>query len=268
MLIYKEPKIITSKPPRHMLEEVKHHFINMISVEENYNVFDYYTSATKKIQDLFNKNIPVIVCGGSGLYVKAILDGIFEGVGKDAQLRKRLEEKAKSCGKKCLYEELKKVDTETAIKISANDLRRIIRALEVYYLTGLSLSQKKKEASGLWEKLPIKIFGLRMKRRELYDKINKRVDRMFDDGAIKEVEELLKLKLSISSEKIIGIKEIGGYLKGEYPLEKAKEEMKKSTRHFAKRQITWFKPETRIEWIDADGLSAKDVEKEIVARMG
>jgi tRNA dimethylallyltransferase len=264
MVIYKEPRIITSKPPEHMLKEIPHHFINIISVEESYSVYDYFTAATKTIQDIFARICPVVICGGSGLYVKALLDGIFEGVGKDEDLRKKLEEQAKIHGKDYLYEELKKVDPETAAKVS--DLRRIIRALEVYHLTGKPLSKKKQEAKGLWGTLPIKIFGLALRRETLYERINKRVDEMFTRGAVKEVEDLLKLNLSLTAQKIIGIKEISGYLKGEYNIEEAKELMKKNTRNFAKRQLTWFRPEKRIEWVGIDKLTSTQINNEIVSR--
>jgi tRNA dimethylallyltransferase len=264
MLIYKEPRVITSKPLEAMLIEIPHHFVNIISVEQNYSVFDYFTAATKTIQGIFAQRRPVVICGGSGLYVKALLDGIFEGVSKDADLRKKLEEEAKTYGKDYLHEELRKVDPETAAKVS--DLRRIIRALEVYHLTGLPLSKKKQEAKGLWGSLPIKIFGFKLARETLYDRINRRVDEMFEKGAIDEVRQLLKLNLSLTAKKIIGIKEISGYLKGEYNIEEAKELMKKNTRNFAKRQLTWFRPEKRIEWVGIDKLTSTQINNEIVSR--
>ncbi|MDD4183691.1 MAG: tRNA (adenosine(37)-N6)-dimethylallyltransferase MiaA [Candidatus Omnitrophica bacterium] len=257
MVFYKEPGIITSKPPRYMLDCVKHHFVGMISVEDTYNIFDYYVSATNKINDLFKNNIPVVVCGGSGLYVKALLDGIFKGAGQDAELRKKLEEQAQKYGKEHLHEELNKVDPQTAGKVK--DLRRIIRALEVFYLTGIPLSQKKQEANGLWGNLSIKIFGLNFKREKLYERINKRVDVMFENGAIEEVKGLLKFSLSNTAGKIIGIKEISGYLKGEYNIEQAKELMKKNTRNLAKRQLTWFRADKRISWLDVGNLELEEI---------
>jgi len=257
MVFYKESGIITSKPPRYMLDCVKHHFVGMISVEDTYNIFDYYVSATNKINDLFKNNIPVVVCGGSGLYVKALLDGIFKGAGQDAGLRKKLEEQAQKYGKEHLREELNKVDPQTAGKVK--DLRRIIRALEVFYLTGIPLSQKKQEAKGLWGNLPIKIFGLNFKREKLYERINKRVDVMFENGAVEEVRGLLKFSLSNTAEKIIGIKEISGYLKDEYNIEQAKELMKKNTRNLAKHQLTWFRADKRINWLDADNLEPEEI---------
>ena len=263
MLIYREAKIITSKPKSIMLDEIKHHFIDIISVSEPYNVFDYYKNATSKINELVNNNIPVVLCGGSGLYLKAVIDGIFDGVSRDEDYREELEERAKKEGNESLFEELKKVDPDTAKKISINDTKRIIRALEVYHLTGEPLSQKKSQAQGLWGKMPIKIFGIRLKRDKLYERINERVEEMLLEGAIDEVKELLKLDLSMTASKMIGIEEIGKFLKGECSLEQAKDEMKKNTRNFAKRQSTWFRAEERIEWIDADDLDTCQI-KEVV----
>jgi len=266
MLIYKEPKIITSKPPAYMIEETKHHFVGVISVEKSYSVFNYYVAACRKIEDLVNKDIPVIVCGGSGLYVKAILDGIFEGPGKNEALRKKLTETAKDYGNEYLYRELEKVDSKSAEKISSNDLKRIIRALEVYYLSGAPLSEKKKEAVGLWGKLPIEIFGLRLERKNIYERINKRTDEMFDAGAIDEVRDLLSMNLSLTAGKILGIGEIEEFLAGKVSVEEAKEMLKKNTRNFAKRQNTWFKKDKRIQWIDADELSTEQVTNAILRR--
>ena len=207
-----------------MLKKVKHHFVDIIFVKDSYSVFDYYLTATKKITELYKKNIPVIICGGSGLYLKVILDGIFKGTGKDKNLRKELEEKAHREGKEYLFEKLKKVDPKTAKKISSHDLKRIIRALEVYYLSGVPISEKKKEAEGLYGKLPMKIFGLQLKREILYERVNKRVEQMFKAGALEEATVLLKLNLSISAKQIIGIKEIGKVLAGEIREESAKHE--------------------------------------------
>ncbi|MCM8786621.1 MAG: tRNA (adenosine(37)-N6)-dimethylallyltransferase MiaA [Candidatus Omnitrophica bacterium] len=256
MLVYKEPNIITSKPSNWMRKKIKHYFIDIISVTESYSVFKYYVEAQEIIKNLILKK-PIIVCGGSGLYVKALLDGIFKEPSYDINIRKQLEEEAKKYGKEYLKAKLKKVDPITADKVF--DLRRIIRALEVYYLTGLPLSEKKKEAKGLWGELPIKIYGLNVKRELLYDKINKRIEKMFKEGLVDEVKDLLKLNLSLTAKKIIGINEVKGFLEKKYDLEYAKELMKKNTRHFAKRQLTWFKKDTRINWIDVCNLKIPDI---------
>lgn len=264
MLVYKEPRIITDSPDDKVLAQVPHHFVRIISVKETFNVFDFYKEAVKKIEELYSKNIPVIVCGGSGLYMKAILDGIFEGPGKNEQLRKELEAR----GKQSLYEELRRVDKETAEKISPNDLRRIVRALEVYYSAGIPISLKKQQTRGLYGKLPIRIFGLLMERKLLYQRINERVDEMWEKGVVDEMAKLLKYDLSFTARKIIGIKEIASFLRGDCAEQEAVELMKKNTRNFAKRQITWFRNDKRIEWINTDNLLAESIKKIIIEKAG
>ncbi|MBD3264781.1 MAG: tRNA (adenosine(37)-N6)-dimethylallyltransferase MiaA [Candidatus Omnitrophica bacterium] len=264
MLIYQEPRIITSKPSKQMLDEVKHHFINIISVEENYSVFDYYKQCISLIDELIKKDTPLIACGGTGLYVKALLDGIFEGAGRDDALRERLRRDAEKHGNLYLYEKLKKIDPQTAAKFSANDLKRIIRALEVYSLSGKPISAFQKEARGIYGKYNIKIFGFKVDRERLYERINKRVGEMFSEGAVREVGGLMTKNLSLTAEKIIGIKEISGFLRGELSEQEAGELMKKNTRNFAKRQFTWFNKDKRIEWIDADDLSPGRLSEKIL----
>lgn len=267
MLIYRQPQIITSKPPSYILDEIKHYFVGSISVSDSYSVFDYCRQAFEVISELSAKDVSVVVCGGSGLYVKAILDGVIKGPARDQNLRNTLLQRAELKGNQYLHEELKKVDLKSAEKISINDLKRIIRALEVYYTTGLPMSAKRQKTTGLWGKFPVKIFGLRTGRENMYDRINKRVDLMFEQGAIDEVRELLKLDLSITAEKIIGIKEIEKFLNGTISQEQALDEMKKNTRNFAKRQVTWFKKDSRIKWIDVDELSPEQLAGDMLKRI-
>ncbi|MBU1122047.1 MAG: tRNA (adenosine(37)-N6)-dimethylallyltransferase MiaA [Candidatus Omnitrophica bacterium] len=268
MLVYKEASVIISKPSDKILKEVPHHFVDIISVKDSYSVFEYYKEASEKIRNLFSKGGSVIVCGGSGLYAKALLDGVFEGVGENKELRCQLERKAREYGSQYLYKELEKVDTETAAKISPNDLKRVIRALEVYTISGVPLSRKKKEACGIYNELPVKVFGLRLNRPQMYDRINKRVDRMVEAGAVSEVKELLKLDLSVTAGKIIGVKELSSFLKNESSLDEAMENMKRNTRRFAKRQVTWFGADKRIEWIDVDNMTSEQIKNIIINNVG
>ncbi len=267
MLVYKQPQIITAKPSYKMLNLVKHHFIGEISVEETYSVFDYYYSATSRIKELFYKKIPVVVCGGSGLYLKALLDGIFEGVGKDEGLRSKLTEAARMYGNEYIYSELKKVDSSAAKRIHPTDQKRIIRALEVYYLSGVPISEKQKYSFGLYQDFPIRIFGLRLPRAALYQRIEQRVDKMFEAGLVDEVKGLNNFKLGLTSSKIIGINEINTFLSSQISELEASQEIKKNTRRFAKRQITWFKKDKRIEWIDIDNLTPGEIKTEILRRI-
>jgi len=267
MLIYREPSIITSKPPRSMLDEIRHHFVGEIPVGQPYNVFDYYRQARKKIIELLAKGARVIVCGGSGLYIKALCDGIFEGAGKDELVRRELKLRCEKEGLDVLYRELSAVDPQAAAKISLNDARRIIRALEVYHATGIPISQKQKQAQGLASQFPLAIFGLRLKRNTLYARIDRRTEEMFKQGVVEEVKSLRQLPLSITAQRIIGLREIGGFLDGRYSKEEAMERMKKNTRNFAKRQTTWFRKDKRIKWIDCDGLAAEDIKEYILSSL-
>ena len=264
MLIYKEPEIITAKPAQYMLDEVKHHFIGVVSVKKTYNVFDYYSQALSKIIELNQKGIPVIVCGGSGLYVKALCDGIFEEPVKDETLRQRLTQRLEKEGSDVLYQELKGVDPQAAKKISSNDARRIIRALEVYQASGIPISVKQKKVRGLRSDFKVQMFGLNVERKALYERINERTDEMFANEVIEEVKGLLKIPLSITAGKIIGIKEIGAFLDSKISEEEARELMKKNTRNFAKRQLTWFRKDKRIKWIDINNKTTEEIKDEIL----
>ncbi len=266
MLVYKEPAIITSKPESAVLKRIKHHFVGIVSVTESYDVFRYFRAAKERIISLVRAGTPVIVCGGSGLYVRALLEGVFESPGQDLPLRQVLKEKAVRYGTGHLFKELEAVDPATAKKISANDLKRIIRALEVYYLSGEPLSAKKKTCRGLYGEVALKVFGLRFPREELYARINRRVEAMFRQGAVEEVKQLLKLNLSFTAEKIIGIQEIREFLEGKTSEEQTCEKMKQNTRNFAKRQFTWFNRERGIEWVDMAGKSIEEVSREITAK--
>ncbi|MCM8773138.1 MAG: tRNA (adenosine(37)-N6)-dimethylallyltransferase MiaA [Candidatus Omnitrophica bacterium] len=264
MLIYREPSIITAKPPKCILEEVKHHFVNIVSVKDTYNVFTYFTGATKVINDCITRNVPVVICGGTGLYFSILLDGIFMDKCYDPSLRESLLKEVMSRGKEYLYQKLREVDPISAQKISPNDIKRIIRALEVYCLEGVPIWEKQKQRRGLWNNYPMVIFGLTMQRKHLYQRINRRVDKMFEMGAVEEVKEILKIPLSITAKKIIGIEEIRGVLEGKYSVDFAKMLMSKRTCHFAKRQFTWFRRDKRIRWIDVENMSIEAVSKKIL----
>jgi len=266
MLVYKEPDIIVDKPEKRVLNEVKHYLVGSISVREEFDVFKFKVLADRIIKNNISKK-SLVFAGGSGLYIKIILDGLFEGVSASDKVRKSILERAEAEGLTPLYEELKEVDPEYAAKISGNDLRRITRALEVYYVSKIPLSHKQKESKGWWGKVPVKIFGLKTDRQKLYEKINLRADKMAAKGALEEVRKLLETGLSKTAEKILGIKEFKRCIEGEWSLEKSVSELKKNTRRYAKRQMTWFRKDKRIEWIDIDGKETKNVAEEILAKM-
>ena len=249
--VYRGMDIISSKPDKNLRKQIPHHLIDIVTPSKEYNVAKFIKESNKKIREIIKrKKIPIVV-GGSGLYLDSLLFGLFrEGV-KDAVLRRRLEDEARKYGSEYLYNKLKEIDPEAAEKIHPNNLRRVIRALEVCFLTKRKFSEVKQKRSGLLGKYDVKIFGLNLTRDKLYKKIDERVDKMFEQGLVKEVKGLLKKKLSKTARQALGIKEVGGYLVGEYELERAKYFLKRNTRHFAKRQLTWFRRNKDIIWLDA-----------------
>ena len=266
MLVYKEPCIITSKPPCFMLKKVKHHFVNIVSVKDEYDVSQYHKKASAIIKSLFERKVPVIVCGGTGLYMKILLDGIFKGASKDESLREGFIKEAEIKGKDALHKRLMEVDPESAEKIKPNDLKRIVRALEVYLLTGVPISELQKTKEGIWGNYPVEI--LRLERAFLYEKINKRVDEMVELGAVEEVRKLISLPLSLTAGKIIGINELKRVINEDCSLEEAKSLMSKNTRNFAKRQVTWFKKDKRINWINIETRSTEEIAEKILKGNG
>jgi tRNA dimethylallyltransferase len=265
MQVYKELSIITAKPSLDCRKIVKHHLFDIISVEQEFDVNTFNELARSVINEIHKrKKIPIFI-GGSGLYMKILLDGIFKCDNNDPLVREKLKQRAKAEGNDALYEELKAADAQAAKKIHLNDTRRIIRALEIYHTTRRPISILQKEQEGLWEHYDVKIFGLNAERKKLYENINKRVDTMFDNGAVEEVRNLDGLALSKTAQVIIGIKEIKGHLDGGVSLDNVKDKIKQNTRRFAKRQMTWLRKEKRIDWIEVKkGEVPEDVAHKIL----
>jgi len=255
MQIYQGMDIVTSKASPELRKKIPHHLLGVIDPAKEYNVSRYRRDALRKIKDIFKKGkIPLFV-GGTGLYMSILLDGIFKAKAQDECLRSKLYAQAKAQGSLYLYNKLRAVDPVAAGKIHPNDTRRIVRALEVFSCCGKPISQLQRQRDGLADKYDVRIFCLDMPRAELYQKIDRRVEEMFTSGLMREVKKLLKLKLSRTASFAIGIKELKGYFEGAYDLEEAKRLLKKNTRNYAKRQLTWFRKDKRIEWL---GIREKD----------
>jgi len=246
MCVYKGMDMLTSKPSKEDRKKIKHYLIDIIPPSKEFSVSEYRKLALSTIEDILKRKKTPLFVGGSGLYVKSIVDGLFPSAKKDETFRKDQEHLAKKYGKKYLYKKLQKIDPEIAKKIHPNDLRRVIRSLEIYHIEKKKPSELKKKTSGL--KYKVKLFGIRIDREALYKNIDKRVEDMFKKGIIDEVRRLSKKKMSLTSKSALGYNEVLGYLKGRHSLEEAKSLLKKNTRHFAKRQMTWFRPDRRIEW--------------------
>ncbi len=256
MQVYKEISIASNKPSADILDGIKHHLIDIISVEQEFNAAIFNQLAKDAIGAIHKQNKIPIVTGGSGMYMQVLLDGIFgdsakEGQAgvKDPQRRRELEQRAEEQGCGALHVELERVDPGAAARIHSHDKRRIIRALEVYEGTKKPISQLQGSRRGLWGEYDIAVFALNRERAQLYQRIDQRVEDMLAAGLIDEVKQLDGMRLSPTVEQLIGIKEVKGYLDGDYDLDRAKYLMQRNTRHFAKRQLTWFRKDKRLEWI-------------------
>jgi len=264
MQVYRGMDIITSKPSAALRKAVPHHLLDIVSAQSEYNVSRFRKEALKKIRVIFKKGKTPLLVGGTGLYMTILIDGIFDEKPADKAIREQLYKQAERFGSEFIYKKLEKIDPQAAAKIHPHDVKRIIRALEVFQATGKPISLLQKQRKGLAQDYEVKIFCLNLPRQKLYQRIEKRVEQMFKQGLIKEVKKLLKLKLSRTAGFAIGIKELKGYLNGEYDLRKVEELMKLNTCHYAKRQLTWFRKDKRIEWIN---LSGKEKPKEVAAKL-
>jgi tRNA dimethylallyltransferase len=250
MQVYRQIAIASDKPPAGHRDSIRHHLLDVCSVTEDFNVARYRELAVNAIRDVMGRGKTPLIVGGSGMYMSVLLDGIFEGVTVEEDIRQKLakEEKAKGLGH--LYERLKSLDPQAAAKIHPNDPQRIIRALEVVISTGQPISGLQQKREGLWGNQPINIFALNRPRQELYQRVEARIDAMFAKGLVEEIEKVSALPLSLTARKVIGVPEIMGYLNQDHDLERARYLMKLHTRHYVKRQLTWFRRDKRLTWID------------------
>lgn len=265
MQAYRYMDIISQKPTPKERKTIPHHLIDILDVREEYSAAEFVKRASSLIDEIIERKRLPIVVGGSGLYIKALIDGLFPAPKKDSVFRKGLESEARNSGINRLYDRLKRTDPETASKIHPNDLRRITRALEIFHLTGIPISEHKKKTKGINRHFIINIYGLIRPRGVLYKRIEERVDRMLEDGLIKEVRHIRMRKPSLTAEASLGYKEVLGFLDKRYSLQDAAELIKKNTRRFAKRQLIWFKADRRIRWIDLE-KGSQDEALELIMR--
>ena len=248
--IYRHMDIGTAKPTAKQLQLVAHHMIDCATPDETFSAARFQRAADKAIKQIQGrKKIPMLV-GGSGMYFRAVVDGLFDGPEADPSLRQRLKQEANTSGISWLYDRLKDVDPEAARKIHPNDLVRIIRALEVYELSGKPISQLQKQWESGKSRYEIIAFGLTRPREDLYQRIEARVDQMMDEGLLDEARSLLEYDRNLRSMNCFGYKELFSFLEGRISLDEAIRLIKQNTRRYAKRQLTWFKKDKRIRWLD------------------
>lgn len=251
MQIYKHMNIGTAKPSEEEKCGIPHHMIDIIEPFENYSVAAYAEAARRCINDIIARNKIPIIAGGTGLYMDSVLNNTsFVEFETDFEYRKKLQEIAEKEGVEALHSILKERDAEAAEKIHPNNVKRVIRALEVCYATGKTFTQVNIESvrESLYDAL---IFGLEWERELLYDRINRRVDVMVENGLEDEVRKLIKmgLKAEHTAMQAIGYKELMLYFNGKLTFDEAIDKIKQESRRYAKRQMTWFKRNPKIEWI-------------------
>lgn len=253
MQIYKYMDIGTAKIMPEEMDNISHYLIDIVYPDNEFTVHDFKIRAEKHIMDINNRGHLPIIVGGTGLYLNSIVYELkFTNVEPNEELRQKYNQVANKYGNEYLHEKLVKVDPISAERININDRKRIIRALEIFNETGRAMSYYNKDFRKESDKYNITMVGLTMDRHILYSRINDRVDKMFNKGLIGEVKKLLDMGYSkdLVSMKAIGYKEIIPYLEGDISLKESKELLKRNTRRYAKRQLTWFRRDKRIKWID------------------
>ncbi len=253
MLFYRGMDIGTAKPPLNMRELVPHHFIDIIYPWENYSVGKYVGNVENLLNSNNEQKRKFLIVGGSPLYIKGLVNGIFNGPEADWNIRGELEEIAEKEGSSHVHDILQEVDPVKAAELHPNDLRRIIRAIEVYKITGEPVTILQERYKLARNNYKFKIICITREREEVYRRINERVEIMFDKGLVDEVKSLLDNPkgLSKQAKQALGYKEVIQYLDGELTLSDSKEMVKLSTRRFAKRQMTWFRSFEDIQWLEA-----------------
>lgn len=251
--IYKYLDIGTAKPSESELKKIKHHFINILEPDEDYNVSRFEKDSLAVIRQMLQRNKIPIVAGGSGLYIKAIVNGIFDTADTDEEFRTQLKNLHKKHGNSYLYEQLKKVDPVSASKMLPQNWKRVMRALEVIHLTGKPIWQHQQEYKREID-LTFLQYGLLWNRVSLYKNIERRVDKMIEDGLVEEVKNILSRGYSkdLNSLNTVGYKEIIAFLDSQVTLQRAVELIKRNSRRYAKRQITWFNEKKDIVWYTID----------------
>lgn len=267
MQIYKGMNIGTAKPTVEERKLVPHHMIDVLNQDELFSVADYVKMAKDVIKDIVDRGKNPILVGGTGLYVDSLLNDIkFQDQHENLVVRKKLFEELDKFGSQYMLEKLKEVDFEYAKTLHLNNVKRIIRGLEVYYATGITMSEHLKLSKATPSCFDACIIGLTFENREnLYKRINDRVDNMMECGLLKEAENVINFGLSSNtSMQAIGYKEFIGYFNGTEDLDECILKLKQNTRKYAKRQLTWFRRNKNINWIYCDRLNDIEIKDKII----
>ena len=262
MQVYRGMDIGSAKITKEEMDGVRHHLIDILEPTEEFNVTLFQRLVNDAMEGIYERgHIPILV-GGTGFYIQAILYDIdFTETENETGLRRELEQKAGEMGKEYMHAWLSKIDPESAEKIPAGNVKRVIRAIEYYLQTNKPISEHNREQRKKQSPYDFYYFVLNIDRKNLYERIEKRIDLMLKDGLLEEVQRLKEagVKSGMTSMQGLGYKEILSYLNGECSLEQAVYLIKRDTRHFAKRQLTWFRREESVIWIDKEAFGEDDI---------
>ena len=266
--VYRGMNIGTDTPSEEERQGVPHRLIDLVEPDESFNVGEFRRQALPEISRLYEKGCLPLVVGGTGLYVRALLHGLWPGPPSDHALRGQLEEEARTRGGESMYQELGRVDPVTARRLHPRDTVKVLRALEVYRQTGAPLSKAHEKHGKGATPFRALVLGLTMERAALYQRIDQRVDVELAKGLVEETRTLLAKGYSrgLVSMKSLGYRQMAGYLEGEYSFAEAVRRLKRDTRHFAKRQMTWFRKEPGLAWVEVHAdESVQSVSRRVLA---
>lgn len=261
--IYNTIKIGTAAPTEAELSQVKHYFVGSLNLEDYYSAAQYESDVMELLESLFTTHDTILMTGGSMMYIDAVTNGIDDIPTVDDETREILKQRLESDGLDTLLKELKLLDPEYYNIVDKKNHKRIVHALEICYMTGRTFTSFRTNTK---KKRPFRILkiGLRMDREKLFDRINRRVDKMVEDGLVEEAKGVYHLR-HLNSLNTVGYKEIFKYIDGEWDLQTAKERLKKNTRVYAKKQMTWFKHDEEIHWFDKDKKETEEILKSVTA---
>ena len=257
--IYKTISIGTAAPTKEQLSQAQHYFVGQLELDEYYSAAQYETDVLNLLDELFDTHDTVLMTGGSMMYIDAVTKGIDDIPSVDDETRSLLKQRFETEGLEPLLEELRLLDPDYYAIVDKKNHKRVVHALEICYMTGKTFTSFRKSES---KERPFRIvkIGLRMERERLFDRINKRVDKMIEDGLVEEARSVSHLR-HLNSLNTVGYKEMFKFIDGEWDLYTATERLKKNTRVYAKKQMTWFKKDESIHWFDAETVSAEDILK-------
>lgn len=270
MQIYKEMNIGTAKIKENEMKGIPHYLIDIVKPDEEFTVSDYSRLAKEKILEINSRNKLPILVGGTGLYINSLIYELsFTEVKPNYKIRNKYENLAAEKGRKYVHKLLREIDEESADKLHPNDLRRVVRAIEIFEMTGEKMSDQNKNFREPNKDYNSYILGLRMDRSKLYERINHRVDLMVEEGLIDEVKYLLNKDYDkdLVSMQAIGYKEIIDYLEGSISYEESMVILKRNSRRYAKRQLTWFRKEDRVNWVDVEDYNIENIYKGIEEKL-